>query len=449
MALDHRTRSLDDEGHRKNVHPTEVKGFWNRKREKLQFFLILFFLAIPWIKISGKPLLLLDIFERKFSIFGVLFRAHDVPLFFLFLISFILVFGFLTALFGRVWCGWACPQTVFIEAVFRRIERWVEGVAIERRQKEKQPFTFELFLEKALKWFLFLLVSLVITHSFLAIFVGTEQLRQMIAQGPIASPQAFLFIVLSTAVILFDFGWFREQFCIVMCPYGRIQSVFQDTKTKTVAYDYKRDDCVKCLRCVQVCPTSIDIRNGSSQLECIACTACIDACDDVMARLKKPLGLIRYASVNEINEKRKETIHQFWLRGRSLVYGGLLLVVISAIVIIAQRRSIAMVEIFKNRGAPYIVTEEGITNLFVIEIASRSDQLTQLHFIAPEDKTIELIMPNNPIEIKSGDYLRQPFTVRFQKTQLINGKKSIFIKINVQAHKSEVLEKEVTLVGPF
>lgn len=481
MALDHRTRSLDDEGHRKIIHPTEVNGFWKKRREYLQFTLIFFFLSLPWLKIGGRPLLLLDIFERRFSVLGILFQSHDVPLFFLFLISFILIFGFMTTLFGRVWCGWACPQTVFIEAVFRRIEGWIEGKSFQRRKDEVLPLEGARLVRRLLKWVAFVIVTLVITHSFLAIFTGPEKLAEMIRSSPAESPRAFLFIVLSSLIILFDFGWFREQFCIVICPYGKIQSVFQDTKTKTVTYDAKRGeprgavrkneagsphgDCVDCGRCVQVCPTGVDIRNGSSQLECVACTACIDACDDVMVRLKKERGLIRYASVEEtsveMSERSKAQARSVWLRGRTLLYGGALFIVFSAIIYIGETRTLAMVEVFKNRGDPFTTFEipgggKQFGNLFIAEIASHTEAPLEIRFELDSSTGAELIMPNNPIEIRNSQFLRQPFTVKFKKESLTSGRRSARLLIHVHSKiagpgnpHSEIQEKEVTLVGPF
>ncbi len=467
MGIDHRTRSLDEEGRRKAIHPVEVKGKWQSRRQPVQFILIFFFLAIPWISVGGRPLLRLNIFERKFSVFGVLFQSHDVPLLFLFVIGFALVFALATSLFGRVWCGWACPQTVFIEAVFRRIERWIEGSAFERKRNADLPLS-ERLPRLVLKWVAYLGVSLVITHSFLALFVGPEALRAMVLAGPIESPQAFTFILISTSVILFDFGWFREQFCIVMCPYGRIQSIFQDTNTFTVAYDARRGeprgalrkltkesprgDCVDCTRCVQVCPTGIDIRNGSSQLECIACTGCVDACDDVMKRIGKPVGLIRYAPSNGSS--------RFHVGMRSYAYALALALVGVAVVAVGEKRTIAMVEVFKAPGDPYSVSEEaaGLVygNVFVAEISGQRVGRNTVEFSLRGEPGDQLVMPNNPISAPEGVILRQPFTVRFAAGSLREGRREITLRTTVRAESSgpgnpgsEVKEKRLVLIGPF
>ncbi|MBS1962051.1 MAG: cytochrome c oxidase accessory protein CcoG [Bdellovibrionales bacterium] len=483
MGVDHRTRSLDEEGHHRAIHPTEVRGKWHSRRAVVQYILIAFFLVLPWISIGGRPLLLLDIFDRRFSVLGVVFQAHDVPLLFLFVIGFVLVVGLLTALFGRVWCGWACPQTVFVEGVFRRIEGWIEGNAFERRKAAAAGWSAERVGRAVAKWTAYFAVTLVITHSFLALFVGPEKLGAMIAAGPDASPRAFLFVLVSSAIILFDFGWFREQFCIVACPYGRIQSVFQDTKTRTVAYDANRGeprgpirkesvagprgDCVDCSRCVQVCPTGIDIRNGSSQLECIACTACMDACDEVMTRTKRPPGLIRYVSLEELETRRPTPT---WRRGRTLLYLVPLAIVVAAVVGIGESRTLAMVEIFKVKGAPYATYEDGSSrgfgNLFMAEVAGRTNGKLRVAFsldttagggagkAGAED--VELVMPNNPIEVGEGELLRQPFTVRFSRAGLVDGKREIALRIEASAASSgpgnpgrEVQTKKVVLIGPL
>lgn len=495
MAVDHRTRSLDDEGYRKKIHPTETNGFWKKRRTYLQYFLIVFFLSLPWLSVGGRPFLRLNIFERRFSVLGVMFQSHDVPLFFLFLMSFALLFAFMTALFGRVWCGWGCPQTVFIEAVYRRIEGWIEGPAFERRKKESLPLDIEGFFRLAIKWSLFVIVTLVITHSFLALFMGPENLWKMILAGPVNSPRAFLFIVVSSAVILFDFGWFREQFCIVMCPYGRIQSVFQDTKTFTVAYDslrgeprrgsfnkgalnqgaaFNQGDCVDCSKCVAVCPTGVDIRNGSSQLECIACAACIDACDDVMLRLNKPKGLIGYHSLERLEkpiiQRPLLRAGDIWLRGRSYVYGALLCILLSSLFFIGSSRKIVMVEVFKNRGEPYINLVEGPTsqiatpafgNLFIAEIASRIALPVEVVFeVLDEDhlqnSRIQLIMPNNPIRVEDGQFQRQPLTIKFSKEILRQGKATLKLKVKARSvggglgnPTEEIFEKELVVIGPL
>ena len=323
-----RLSTTDEQGRRIFLHPADVQGFFRTWRTRVQAVLLLFFLFLPWVEIQGRHALLLDLAQRRFEIFGLSLRAHNAPL--LFLVFAAAAFGlfFTTAIYGRIWCGWACPQTVFIDGVFRRIEKWVEGSALERRKMDKEPFTLKKLSKRSLKWTLYLAATLVITHSFLAYFVGTDKIAEMIQKPPAENWGSFLFMLVSTAIILFDFAWFREQFCTLVCPYGRFQSVLMDKASMIVAYDTSRGepratpqakiiaknhntqvgDCVNCYRCVQVCPTGIDIRRGV-QMECIACTACIDACDDVMTKIKKPTGLIRYDSLLAKEKTGRHTLN--------------------------------------------------------------------------------------------------------------------------------------------
>lgn len=304
-----RLASIDEFGHRKHIIPTEVRGRFRRHRTWTQAVLILVFLALPWLSVGGHQAILIDVAGREFAIFGLVFFAHDVPLVFFLLAMATLGLAFATAVWGRVWCGWACPQTVFIDGIFRRIEGWVEGSALTRRQALLEPMTPSRFARKALKWILFTAVSSLIAHSFAAYFVGASRLISMMGTSPGENWGYFVLISSITAALVFDFGWFREQFCVIMCPYGRFQSVLMDRTSLAVIYDEKRGeprrgavapgqptgDCVACGRCVQVCPTGIDIRKGV-QMDCIACTACIDACDEIMDKVKKPRGLIRYSN---------------------------------------------------------------------------------------------------------------------------------------------------------
>lgn len=311
-----RLATTDAQGRRIALYPADVRGFFRRKRTQVQAILVIIFLVLPWVRINGQQALLLDIAQRRFEIFGLSLRAHNAPLLFFVFAAGAFGLFFVTAVWGRVWCGWACPQTVFIDGVFRKIERWVEGSALERRKLDAAPLSLQKFLKKFGKWSLYIFATLILTHSFLAYFVGTGPLAEMIRKNPSENWGSFLFMVFSSAVILFDFAWFREQFCTIVCPYGRFQSVLMDRGSMIVAYDVDRGepratpqakalskahnsnlgDCVNCYRCVQVCPTGIDIRRGL-QMECIACTACIDACDEVMTKVKKPTGLIRYDSL--------------------------------------------------------------------------------------------------------------------------------------------------------
>ena len=446
-------------------HPTEVRGKFRSARIWVRALLVVFILGLPWIKIHGHQALLLDIVHRKFSIFGYLFFAQDVPLLFLLVINFVLGIALITALFGRVWCGWMCPQTVFIEGIFRRIELWTEGKAEERRKLEDASLDFDRIVRKAVKWILFSLSTLLVTHSILAIFIGSDELLHIIQRPFSENPTSLIFILISNFILLADFGWLREQFCIVACPYGKFQSVLQDRFTVSIAYHSTRGeprrgvalegsgtgDCVDCLRCVRVCPTGIDIREGS-QLECIACTACADACNDVMSRLNAPKALIGYFSEAQISGSP-----QSWIRPRIIIY----LCMISLFGGIALFEILTLkpfeVMFYKTKGDPFVVvhpspTEEKITNLFNSELSNKSGDPIQFRLKMKANHDIQLVMPNNPLTLEQGKVVSNPFTIEFDRKVLAlgsaDGQLEVTVKDLVTGQEWEKVEN-IHLVGPF
>lgn len=470
-----RLATTDEKGRRVYLYPADVRGKFKSLRTKVQFGLILFFLTLPWLKINGHQALLLNVSRREFDIFGLSLRAHNAPLLFFVLAAAGFGLFFVTSVWGRVWCGWACPQTVFIEGVFRRIERWVEGSSLERRKLDTSPWSIGKFAKRTSKWVLFVLASLVITHSFLAYFVGAEELLGMIRSDPRENWTSFLFILISTGIILFDFAWFREQFCIIACPYGRFQSVLMDDHSMVVAYDSARGeprrtpqakvlakthnsplgDCVNCYRCVQVCPTGIDIRRGT-QMECIACTACVDACDEVMTKLKKPTGLIRYDTARGLAKKPVRR----W-RPRTLVYLSINLAAIGALIFFLARFNPVEIQILRAKDTPYAVqpghdgAPDYVLNHFKLELSNQSDNLQHLSFEtlgAAKDAGIELIIPHRPLPMPAGKVSRSDIFVRFPKGVLQNGQTKVELKVFAKdtiTGKQIILNKELVLVGPF
>ena len=462
-----RLATTDEHGNRIYLDPDVVHGHFHRIRNWVQPILLMIFLLIPWIHLGGRPLILLDIPHRRFLLFGGIFWAHDAPLLLFLLALFTLTVAFMTSVWGRAWCGWACPQTVFIEAVFRRIERWIEGHEHSyRRPPAKMLSTgqrLEKMARKLAKWAIFALVTLVISHSFIAYFVGMDDLHRMILRPPSEAPGWFLFMSIVTGILLFDFGWFREQFCVIACPYGKIQALFMDEHSKVIAYDYKRGeprrgsaapdaspqgDCVNCYRCVQVCPTGIDIRRGT-QLECIGCTACIDACDEVMMKIHKPLGLVRYASFAAIEAKQS----RIW-RPRVFIYLILITAVAGGFAAGLATHAPIHVEMLRAIDSPYQQIEEPkgpkVINHFHAEIMNGTDE--ELHFaldpaVSGKEMGIELIMAQNPITITPGRKTRADFFVKFPKALTEGGKKPLAIHWSTE-NKSFSGEKEVELVGP-
>jgi cytochrome c oxidase accessory protein FixG len=301
----------------------EVKGRFESIRKPFYGFLILLFLVMPWIKISGSPLIMTDIWNRHFIIFGHHFFSHDAPLLFFVIISIVFLIVLLTALFGRVWCGWACPQTVFIHMIYQKIEFYILGDYVQRQKIKNQENDLNTLFKKALVYLLFFLFSYIISHSFIAYFVGSDRILQFFQDGPEKHWVIFICIQVASVLLTINFGWFRHRLCHHICPYGRFQNVLLDSNSLGVLYmkhvgeprrakgviPSEQGACIDCNRCVNVCPMKIDIRNGF-QLECINCAACIDACDEIMTKVKKPTGLIQFSTAdsNPINYKRFRVI---------------------------------------------------------------------------------------------------------------------------------------------
>lgn len=463
-----RPASFDEKGWRVKIHPAEVRGLWRKRRQIVHTILLFIFLALPWLKIDGRQALLLDVGNRQFEIFGLSLRAHNAPL----LVFILAIAGFslflVTAVWGRVWCGWACPQTVFIEMVFRRIEKWIEGPAGERRTLQAKPWTASKIAKKSFKWLVFTVVSLILTHSFLAYFVGTERLYEMVRHAPKENWTSFLFIAFSTGIILFDFGWFREQFCMIACPYGRFQSVLMDSKSMIVGYDEKRGeprrgavaagqtqgDCVNCYRCVQVCPTGIDIRRGV-QLECIACTACVDACDEVMEKTGKSKGLIRYTTLRELGQDLKQRVGfepGFKLSPRIGVY---LLVIVGSVIGLtyglATHKNLEIL-IFRGKGLPYQIIQHAgqdyVLNQFYVEATNTTNSDVTVQFAADDKNAgVEVINSHGGLNVRAGKIERLGFFVRFPKSEATEIAASP-LRVKFKSNEHEFV-KEVRLVAPL
>jgi len=373
--------TLNDDGTRRWLRPRLSPGRWWSRRRGVAYLLIAIFTLLPHLRMNGKPTILLDLATRRFTFFGHTFLPTDTILLALLLLGVFLTIFLCTALFGRVWCGWACPQTVYLEFVFRPIERFFEGAPGRRRI----AWLHDSGLGRVLKLASYALVAFVLANTFLAYFVGTDTLRQWMTQSPFRHPGPFLVVAVTTALMLFDFTYFREQTCIVACPYGRMQSTLLDRRSLIVAYDAargeprrsagdialtqaRRGDCVDCGLCVATCPTGIDIRNGL-QMECVHCTQCMDACDAVMARIKRPLGLIRYGSQAELAGEKAGL-----LRPRTLIYPALITIIIAAMVVVLVRQGPASVRVLRARGPVYTTLPDGsIANPILVKIANRRD----------------------------------------------------------------------------
>ncbi len=452
-----RLATTDEHGNRVYLYPEDIKGVWKERRKKVYWFLIVIYLVLPWFYINGKPALMIDIAHREFTVLGSTLHGVEPILFFLMLASGIFLIGFITSLFGRLWCGWACPQTVFIQSIFWKIESFFEGSARQRRELDKAPMSLNKFVRRVLKWVTFLIISLHIAHTFIGYFVGPRELFQITMHSPSENWGIFVTTMILTTIFLLDFGWFREQFCIIACPYGRMQSVLMDENSLVVSYDAKRGepkrgtsglertnegDCINCYNCVKVCPTGIDIRRGT-QLECIACTQCIDACDDIMTKLKKPKGLIRYSSENEILGKVRRL---FTLR--SSIYITISMVFISLFFFFLNA-STNLNLVFLRSKIPFQVIDSGQTvlNHFTLKISHQGSKKFKLDFNT-NDTEIKVITNSHPTIVDTPEKKIVLF-FKFPKSILLNGSKHIFVNVVDTETKKIISSKEVSLVGPI
>ena len=466
-----RLATTDQQGQRIYLYPTEVRGKWKKRRQYLSIALIALFIGLPWLKIGGHQAILLDLPNRRFAILGLTFWAHDAPILFFVFGGAIITIAFITAIWGRIWCGWACPQTVFVEQVYRKVERWIEGDALAQRKLDEAPIHFKKFLKKSLKWAIFSLIALILSHSFLAYFIGTEELGRMMENSPLHNPSSFLVMVGVAAFILFDFGWFREQFCTMLCPYGRFQSVLMDNQSSVVAYDVKRGeprrgissdslegDCVNCYRCVQVCPTGIDIRRGV-QLECVACTACMDACDDVMARLKRPLGLIRYGN-QALTEGKTEGNISWLRRPRAWLYLILIFCCAGGLAFTVSHRSQIEVMLVRAVDVPYQEipapdSQTQILNHFKLDLRNQTFEDEDISLSVNSELQrlgVTIVTSNFKATLAPGELERADLFLQFPKTLLSMGHGIIPIQILAKSKsdlKSIFSTKEAHLVGPL
>ncbi len=402
--------TLDGGGKRRWVYPVLSKGRYFWARLIVAVLLIATYLGLPHLRIEGKPAFQIDLATRQFHLFGTTFFATDTLFLAVFGLAFVLSVLLVTALLGRIWCGWSCPQTVYMEFVFRPIEALLEGPPHWRKRADSDPLTPARFARKAAKWAVYLIIAAILAHTFVAYFTGTDALLRALQGDPKENWATFVTVLFVTALVFIDFVWFREQTCFIACPYGRIQSVLLDADSLIVGYDSRRGeprrkiidrkdgepagDCVDCLACVRTCPTNIDIRDGL-QLECVGCTQCIDACDVIMDRVKKPRGLVRYTSLNQLEGKRAGV-----LRPRVFVYGGIMLGALILLVTLLVSRDTFEFDIVRRTGAPFYVQSDGmVVNRIRVRITNRLDEPQRFRVEVVEPAGAELVMPHMPIEV--------------------------------------------------
>jgi cytochrome c oxidase accessory protein FixG len=375
----HTPTTINQDGSRFFIHPADVRGFFTRWRRAFALLLVGIYVLLPWIPVNGHPAVFLDVLNRRFHLFGLTFAAQDLWMAFFFITGLGFSLFFVTALFGRIWCGWACPQTVFLEHIYRRIERWIDGDATKRRKLDAAPWDGVKIGKRVVKNGIFFIISAAIAHLFLAYFVSIPELYRWMTSSPTEHWGAFVFMGVATLLIFGNFAWFREQLCIIICPYGRLQSALIDDDSVVIGYDEGRGeprgpakqagvgDCIDCYRCVQVCPTGIDIRQGL-QIECIGCANCIDACDAIMTKLNRPKGLVRYDSQAGLAGKKRR-----FIRPRIFIYAALMLAGATAFTLSAMQLRDANMNVVRMTGRPYYVTDTAVRNQYMVRVINKTN----------------------------------------------------------------------------
>ncbi len=444
-----RPTNIDELGYSKWVYAKQPSGKWYSRRTIVGWGLLLFLIAVPFLRFNGHPLVLLDIADRKFIIFGAIFWAQDTFILSLLMLSFVLFIILFTVTYGRVWCGWACPQTIFLEMVFRRIEFWIEGDSKKRRKMDAGPLTIEKIWKKTLKHALFFTIAIGMTNIFLMWFIGNEKWYALI-KAPVSGNLSNISIMLAVSGLFYwIYAFFREQVCTMVCPYGRMQGVLLDGRSIVVTYDYKRGeprggnaagDCIDCRRCLAVCPTGIDIRNGT-QFECIHCTACIDECNIVMKKMGRPPGLIRYDSFMGI-----EKGHVSVWNTRNIAYSVVLAVLAGFFVITLANRPSIETTIFRTPGLLYQENNDNtISNVYNVKIVNKTHQDKELQ--------IKILSHNGRIEL-AGNRIFVEDQAMFQTTMLlfipreeITRDKST-VEFGIYGDDKLIETYKVTFVGP-
>ena len=444
--------TVDEEGNRKWVYPKQPKGNFYNWRKIVSYLLLIVMFGTPFIKVHGEPFMLFNILERKFILFGIPFWPQDSEIFAVGLLIILVFIVLFTAVFGRIWCGWTCPQTIFMEMVFRRIEYLIEGDSVKQQRLARMPWNTEKVMKKGSKHIIFYAISFFIGNTFLAYIIGIDELWQIITDSPSQHIAGLTAMILFSLVFYWVFAFFREQVCTLVCPYGRVQSVLLDKNSIVVSYDFVRGepktkynpnadmsdagDCIDCHQCVKVCPTGIDIRNGT-QLECINCTACIDACNVVMDGVKRPRGLIRYASYNTIKDSTKKIIN-----GRSVSYTFVLLFLIIVFGIFMNKRTDTETTILRATGSLPIKLENGlIRNLYTVRIINKTYDDIEVNLILDKPRGESKLITGNTLIVQAGDIVQSALFIDIKPEDLSGRRTPILIKVN---DKNTIIESVKT-----
>lgn len=438
--------TINEEGKRAWIFPKKPSGRFFKYRKYVSYGLLLFLFAAPFVKINGHQFLLFNVLQRRFNIFGFPFWPQDFHLVVVSMIAGIIFVALFTVAYGRIFCGWMCPQTIFMEMVFRRIEFWIDGDRGAQIRLDKSPWNARKIRKRLLKWTIFFIISFLIANIFLAYLIGSDELIQYVFDGPMAHLGTMVPLLIFTAVFYFVFAWFREQVCIIACPYGRLQGVLLDDKSIVVAYDHKRGegdngrkkfrknedrdalghgDCIDCFQCVNVCPTGIDIRNGT-QLECVNCTACIDECDHIMDSIKKPRGLIRYASEDEINKKSK-----FKFTARMKGYTAVLIVLTGILIGMLFLRNDVEANILRLPGQLYERKADNIiSNVYTYKLVNKtSNEIDGVSFRLLSHKGTIRIVSKEEFKVPPEEISEGTLFIEINNSALIKDKDKLKIGV--------------------
>lgn len=477
--------TVDQKGKRIWIYPKKPKGRFTKWRTYLSWFLLAFLFGVPFIKINGEPFLLFNVLERKFILFGIVFLPQDFYLFGLTMITLMVFIILFTVVFGRLFCGWVCPQTIFMEMVFRKIEYWIEGDANAQRKLNAAPWTTQKIIKKGAKQAIFFLIAILVANTFLAYIIGMDEVIKIATEPVSQHLGGFIAMLIFSFAFYFVFSYLREQVCTTICPYGRLQGVLLDKNSIVIAYDHirgeprgkikkapknpiqniaasvteaaanggstitvengidfvKKGDCIDCKLCIHVCPTGIDIRNGT-QLECVNCTACIDACDEVMDKISRPRGLIRYDSFNGIAEQKRRIFTP-----RVIAYSAFLTVLLVMNVILLGSRGSIETLMLRTPGMLYQeVDETYISNLYNYEVINKTNEDLPIEFhLTTPDGRIRLV-GDAPIA-KPGVATKGVLFIDMNKHKLTDRKTTLRIEV---ISNGKVLDKVKTnFLGPF